>query len=78
MVAIILSKKEQKIYDCLVNYTLNNLYPPSIREICDMTGIKSTSSVYHMLQKLQKKELIQCETGISRAIKINGYKLIKE
>lgn len=68
--------REELIYDFIVSFTQQNLYPPSIREICSATGLKSTSSVAHYLTKLQIKGLIICGSK-PRTIKIVGYKLEK-
>ena len=37
--------------------TLQKGYPPSVREICDATGLKSTSTVHGHLIRLEKKRL---------------------
>ena len=38
--------------------TLQKGYPPSVREICDATGLKSTSTVHGHLIRLEKKGLL--------------------
>lgn len=72
-----LTKNEQKVYDAIVNYTIHYGFAPSVRDICDMTGLKSTSSVYNNMVKLNAKKKIKTY-GSPRAIKIIGYKLVKE
>ena len=39
------SEKQNEIYEFLKTYTDNKGYPPSVREICEAVGLKSTSSV---------------------------------
>ena len=45
-------------------------YPPSVREICDATGLKSTSTVHGHLLRLQKKGLLNRDSMKPRAISI--------
>lgn len=64
------------IYDAIVNYTIENLYPPSIPEIKEITGINSTSTIQMRLLNLELEGKITLGSG-SRSIKLNGYKLVK-
>ena len=50
--------------------TLQNGYPPSVREICDATGLKSTSTVHGHLIRLEKKGLLNRNSMKPRAISI--------
>lgn len=45
---------------------------PSVREICEETGLSSTSTVHHHLKALEEKGLISREHGVNRCIQING------
>ena len=45
-------------------------YPPSVREICDATGLKSTSTVHGHLIRLEKKGLIARDSMKPRAISL--------
>jgi repressor LexA len=45
-------------------------YPPSVREICQGVGIKSTSTVHGHLEKLEKAGLIRKDPTKPRAIEI--------
>ncbi len=47
-------------------------YPPSVREICDAVGLKSTSTVHGHLQRLQKKGLIHRDAMKPRAMEVLG------
>jgi SOS-response transcriptional repressor LexA len=64
------------IYDAIVNFTIENLYPPSIPEIKEITGINSTSTIQMRLLNLELEGKITLGSG-SRSIKLNGYKLVK-
>ncbi len=45
-------------------------YPPSVRELCKMANIKSTSTVFSILQKLEKLDYIKKDPTKPRAIEI--------
>ena len=47
-------------------------YPPSVREICDAVGLKSTSTVHGHLTRLEKKGLLHRDTMKPRAIEVLG------
>ena len=65
-----LSEKQKKILDFLKQEILTKGYPPSVREICDAVGLKSTSTVHGYLERLEKKGLIRRDPTKSRAIEI--------
>lgn len=61
----------------IIEYIEQYGYPPSVREIGIMTGIKSTSDVHTHLKKLNEEGKIEIEPGVPRAIRIPGYKFVK-
>lgn len=66
-----LSKSQQKIYDYILECADEGRVP-SVREICNATGLKSTSTVHLHLNTLEEKGLIEREHGVNRCIKIVG------
>ena len=67
----------QKIYNFLVDYITKNGYAPSMREICNGTGLSSTGSVYDHLKILEVVGKIEMKPNTPRAIKLVGYKFVK-
>jgi repressor LexA len=65
-----LSQKQKKILDFLKQEIRTKGYPPSVREICDAVGLKSTSTVHGYLERLEKKGLIRRDPTKPRAIEI--------
>ena len=65
-----LSDKHHKIMDLLHEYTQKEGYPPSIREICERTGITSTSVVNYYLNQLEEWGYIERDRRISRGLRI--------
>lgn len=70
-----LSDKQQRILDFIRNDQLNKGYPPSVREICEAVGLRSTSTVHGHLERLEKKGYIRRDPTKPRAIEIvdNGF-----
>lgn len=65
-----LSQKQKNILDFLKEEIMNKGYPPSVREICEAVGLKSTSTVHGHLERLEKKGLIRRDPTKPRAIEI--------
>ncbi|MBQ7107425.1 MAG: repressor LexA [Clostridia bacterium] len=66
-----LTEKQLKVYNFLVKKSSSGL-PPTVREICLATGIKSTSTVHAILSVLEDNGYIYRDAGCSRAIRIEG------
>ena len=64
-----LSEKQQSVYNFLVKQ-LSEGFPPTVREICTATGIKSTSTVHAILSALEDGGYIMRDPKNSRSIKI--------
>jgi len=65
-----LSERQVKILDVLERFNNQNGYPPSIREICDKTGISSTSVVNYYLNQLEEGGFIERDGRVSRGIRL--------
>ena len=51
--------------------------PPSVREICSATGLKSTSTVHSHLKFLERNGYISRQAGLNRAIHISGSNVVR-
>lgn len=65
-----LGKKQLEILECIKNEIKSKGYPPSVREICDIVNLKSTSTVHGHLDRLEKKGYIRRDPTKPRAIEI--------
>ena len=65
-----LSAKQQQILEYVKSEVREKGYPPSVREICEAVGLKSTSTVHGHLARLEKKGLIRRDPTKPRAIEI--------
>lgn len=66
-----LTKSQQKVYDFLVQEAPRGV-PPTVREICAATGVRSTSTVHAHLKTLEKLGYISRGAGLNRSIHIEG------
>ncbi len=65
-----LSLRQKQILAYLKSEVKKKGYPPSVREICDAVGLKSTSTVHSHLSQLEKRGLIHRDPTKPRAIEI--------
>jgi repressor LexA len=70
-----LTEIEERILDYMVSYLRENTYQPSIREIGERFGIKSTKTVSEHLQALADKGFLERDPSRSRGVKILGMDL---
>jgi len=65
-----LTQKQEEIYNVIKDSILSKGYPPSVREIGELVGLKSTSSVHAHLNTLEKKGFIRKDPTKPRTIEI--------
>lgn len=72
---ISLSDRQLKVIQFIMQFTDQNGYTPTIREIGDGVGISSTSVVNYNLTKLEEIGLISRSRDVTRGISLNMAKL---
>ena len=65
-----LNEKQMLVYSFLVK-KMSEGFPPSVREICAATGIKSTSTVHTILGELENEGYITRDPKNSRSIRLD-------
>ncbi len=70
-----MNNREMQIYEYIISSTEQRGYAPSVRDIMDAVGLKSTSSVHRYLEILAKKGMISRSEGKSRAISLSADKM---
>lgn len=74
-----LKDKQILILNCIENFTKENGYPPTIRELCNLSGIKSTSTVHDNIKKLTKEGYLVNDPTKPRTIMLtNKYSKPKD
>jgi len=71
----VLSDLERQILDYMVRYLRTRTYQPSIREIGEEFGIKSTKTVSEHLKALAQKGYVERDPSRSRGVRILGVDL---
>lgn len=73
-------EKRTEILRIIYKYSRKNGYPPTVREICDLAGLKSPVTVHSHLNKLEKEGYINKEETHPRASSITekGLDLVRK
>ena len=70
--AMDLTPREREILDYIKSTIKSDGYAPSVRDICNALGMKSTSTVHTYLARLEEKGAIQKDAGKSRSLRIDN------
>ena len=70
-----LSESQEKILNFIKESMQIKGYPPSVREVCNALGFKSTATVYEHFKTLEKKGYIKRDRSKPRAIEIIDRKI---
>ncbi len=64
-------QKQQEILDFINNFTNENGFPPTVREICNAVGLSSTSTVHGYISRLTKSGMLEKSPLKNRAIRVS-------
>ena len=67
-VVIMGTDKQIEILNIIKKYVEENKMAPTVREICGISGLKSTSTVYGYLKRLEKQGYIKKKDNSPRSI----------
>lgn len=65
-----LTEREEKVLNIIVDYIKQNEYAPSVREIGKLAGLKSSSTVHMYLKNLELKGFIERKENLPRALRV--------
>ena len=65
--------KEHEVYDAIVGHIRKFGYSPTVRELCKLLDVKSTSTMHRRLERLQEDGYIDFVKGGSRTIVVNDF-----
>jgi repressor LexA len=68
----LLTKRQQEIWEFLVDYVDSHGYPPTVREIGEHVGLASPSTVHAHLANLERAGLIKRDPTKPRALELTG------
>lgn len=69
-----ITKRQKEVLEAILSFTEQRKYPPTVRELAQMIGLKSPSSVQSMFQKLKLHGLVTREPDSPRTIRVIGEK----
>lgn len=65
-----LTRRQKEVLEAINQYINKHNYPPAFRDIADMLGLKSSSTVSDLLHKLKNKGYISWEPTQPRTLRI--------
>jgi repressor LexA len=71
-----LTERQEQCLRFIVQFTFENLYQPSLREIADHMGINSTNGVNDHLRALQRKGYLVMAERSARALELKDSALL--
>ena len=73
-----LSERQRRMYEMIKDFILDIGYPPTVREICEVADVSSTSVVTYNLDAMEKKGLLSRERDVSRGIRLHEIEVQDE
>lgn len=64
------TKRQKDVLQAIMDYTREYKYPPTIRELAEIIGVKSVSSVQEHLKRLKLQGMITWEPSLPRTLKV--------
>ncbi|OEH93957.1 helix-turn-helix domain-containing protein [Bacillus solimangrovi] len=65
-----MSMAQKKVFDAVVELSEELSYSPTFREIAERAGLKSQSTVYGHMKKLEEKGFVEWDKSKPRILKI--------
>jgi repressor LexA len=61
---------QRELVDAVERFWAENGFPPTVRELCEMTGRSSTSTIHAHLLRLQKAGIVEWRPGRQRTLRV--------
>lgn len=65
---VMLTEKQERMLNEVIKYINANKIAPTVRELCDLTGLKSTSTVHGYLNRLEREGYIKKHPTFPRTL----------
>ena len=65
-----LTERESHVLNIILDYVKENGYAPSVRDICQIIGLSSPSTVHKYLKNLESKGFVERKGNSPRALKV--------
>lgn len=60
----------ERILEAINTYINENQYPPTIREVAELVGLKSPATVFNHVEILKERGLLESDGGRQRALRV--------
>jgi repressor LexA len=67
-----ITEAQKKVLDAVRDWFKRHNSPPTLRELCRVTGLNSTWTIRHHLRKLETAGYVKVKGGLSRSIALSG------
>lgn len=67
-----LSQRQRQVVEAIVQLSRQYGYPPTIQQLCEAVGLRSTSSMHYHLTALKKKAIIDWDLAKKRSVSVNA------
>ena len=68
--SVLPTKRQREVLEAVTNYISTNGYPPSFRDLGESLGLKSSSTISDLLDKLRNKGYVTWEEGRPRTLQV--------
>ena len=73
-----MTESRKIVYDAIVAYINEHQYAPTARELCELTGMKSTATIHSHITRLINDGYLETDAdGAPRALRVPEYKFAK-
>ena len=70
--AIAKTKNEEAVFNYIQQFISENGFPPCVREVCSACNIKSTATVFNIINRLKERGLLEKSDVKRRAISLTN------
>ena len=68
--ALPITERQLNILSTIERYIAARVYPPTVRDLCDLLGVSSTSGMLEHLRALERKGYIARDEGEARGLRV--------
>lgn len=65
-----MTERQREVYEAIITYIDDNKISPTIRELCEILNVRSTSTMYGLVNRLAEKGLIKKKKDSPRSISV--------
>lgn len=67
----------QKVYEAIKQFIKEHRYSPSVRDLCELSGLNSNSSIHAHMESLRADGLIDYNDNEARTITVSCFEIVE-